>query len=198
MDLDPTTLSPRDAYQMLIACVVPRPIAWTSTLSVDGVPNLAPFSFFGGVCTDPMTVMVSVGRRRGEPKDTAANLLATGEAVVHITHRPLAEAMVHTSVEAPPDLDEFALAGLTKAPSVRVKPFRVAEAKIALEAVVDQHLEVGNTPVDVFLLRVLHLHVADDVLVDGRPDPARLAAVGRLGGAGYCDTEAPFAVERPT
>lgn len=197
MDLDPKTLAPRDAYGMLISCVIPRPIAWTSTLAEDGTANLAPFSFFGGVCTDPMTVMVSVGRRRGEPKDTGRNLLANREAVIHIAHRPLAAKMVGTSAEAAPDVDEFELVGLTKADSVKVAPPRVAEAAVALEAVVARHMEVGNKPVDLFLMEVVHIHVDDAYVVDGRPDPGQLAAVGRLGGTHYCDTAAPFDVPRP-
>ena len=197
MEIDPTTLTPRDAYGLMIACVIPRPIAWTSTIDTKGNVNLAPFSFFGGVTTDPMTVMVSVGRRQGLHKDTARNLIDTGEAVVHIATRPLATKMVHTSQDAGPDVDEFELVGLTKADSVEVRPPRVAEAAIALEATMQQHLQVGNGPVDVFLLEVVHLHVKDEYLVDGKPDPAKLAAVGRLGGPSYCDTSDVFSVTRP-
>lgn len=198
MDLDPAALAPREAYRLMIACVVPRPIGWTSTLAADGTPNLAPFSYFGGVTSNPLTVMLSVGRRRdGRRKDTAANLLATGEAVVHIPHRPLAEAMVATSAEAEPHVDELALAGLTPLASTKVAPPRVAEAAVALETVVRHHMEVGHAPVDLFLLEVVHLHLDDEFLEDGRPDPARLRAVGRLGGSSYCDTAAPFDVPRP-
>ncbi len=198
MQIDPASLSPRDAYHLMIACVIPRPIAWTSTVDAEGRPNLAPFSFFGGVTSNPMTVMVSVGRRGGAEKDTGANLKATGEAVVHICTRPLAEEMVATSAEAAPGVSEFALAGLQPAPSTKVKPPRVEGAAVAMEARVAHHLEVGEAPVDLFLLEVVHLHLDPALLVDGRPDPALLRAVGRLGGAGYCDTAAPFEVRRPT
>jgi flavin reductase (DIM6/NTAB) family NADH-FMN oxidoreductase RutF len=196
--VDPAALTRRDAYRWLIACLIPRPVAWVSTCSPAGVPNLAPFSFFGGVTSTPPTVMVSVGRRRdGTPKDTAANLLATREAVIHVPDRPRAEAMVATSAEVGAEVDEFHLAGLEKLPATRVRPWRVAGAPLALEAVLERHLEVGEGPADLFLLRVVLYHVADDVLVDGLPDPARLAAVGRLGGHLYCDTSAPFSVPRP-
>ncbi|MDJ0520468.1 MAG: flavin reductase family protein [Planctomycetota bacterium] len=198
MQIDPSTLTPKDAYLLMTACLVPRPIGWASTVSADGVPNLAPFSYFGGVSSSPMTVMLSVGRRRGRPKDTGANLLATEEAVLHIATRSLADAMVATSAEAEPDVDEFALAGLTAVPSERVAPPRIAEAAIAMEAVLRHHMEVGAGPVDMFLLEVVRLHLEDDVLVDGRPDPARLAAVGRLGGTAYCDTSYPFHIARPS
>ena len=180
MQIDPASLSPRDAYQLMIGCVIPRPIAWTSTVDAEGRPNLAPFSFFGGVTTNPMTVMVSVGRRGGTEKDTGANLKATGEAVVHICTRPLAEAMVATSADAAPGVSEFDLAGLSAVPSTKVSPPRVEAAAIAMEARVANHMEVGNAPVDLFLLEVVYLHLDDAMLTDGLPDPARLRAVGRL------------------
>ena len=197
MQIDPAALSGQESYHWMTACLIPRPIGWVSTLSAAGVPNLAPFSYFGGVSSSPMTLMLSVGRRRGEPKDTAANHRATREAVLHIPTRPLAAAMVATSADADASVDEFELAGLTAAPSEVVAPPRVAEAAIAMETVLRHHMEVGSGPVDMFLLEVVRLHVRDDLLVDGLPDAARLVAVGRLGGARYCDTSAPFEVQRP-
>jgi flavin reductase (DIM6/NTAB) family NADH-FMN oxidoreductase RutF len=196
MEIDPDALPPRERYALLIGLVVPRPIAWVSTLDESGNANLAPFSFFGGVSSDPPMVMVSVGRRRGGRKDTAANLLATREAVVHVPTRPLAERMVATSAEVEAGVDEFDLAGLTKAPSRRVRPWRVAEAAIAMEAVLDRHLEVGNGPSDLFLLRVVFVHL-EEAFGGSPPDPALLRAVGRLGGRGYCDTSSPFEIPRP-
>lgn len=187
----------RDAYRLLISCLVPRPIAWVSTVDLGDRVNLAPFSFFGGVTTAPPLVMVSIGRRRGERKDTARNLLVAREAVVHICDRPLAEKMVATSAEVEHGVDEFELAHLAKAPSVDVRPPRVADAAIALETRLERHMEIGEGPNDVFLLEVVRYHLRDDVLADGLPDPAKLAAVGRLGGAWYCDTAAPFEVTRP-
>jgi len=197
MHIDVSTLPARDAYQLMIACLIPRPIAWVSTVDQGKRTNLAPFSFFGGVTSSPPTVMVSVGRRDGERKDTARNLLATREAVVHIPHRALAEKMVASAAGLPPEESEFDATGLTTAPSVAVRAPRIADAAVAMEVVLRQHQEVGNGPVDLFLLEVLHVHLADDLLRDGLPDPALFQAVGRLGGASYCDTGAPFSVERP-
>lgn len=198
MEVDVSTLAPGAAYRLMIACLVPRPIAWVSTLSPRGVPNLAPFSFFGGVTSDPPLVMVSIGRRRdGSRKDTAANLLALGEAVVHIPDRDRAFAMVQSSAELPPDTDEFEFTALAKLPSTRVRPPRVAAAPIALECVVERHMELGHGPIDAFLLRIVHAHLQDAVLVDGLPDPERLRAVGRLGGERYCDTSSTFELPRP-
>ena len=105
-------------------------------------------------------------------------------------------SQVKTSTEAPPEVDEFDLADLAKSPSAVVAPPRVTAAAIALECRLEQHLEVGDGPNDVFLLRVVHIHAQDELLVDGKPDPAKLAAVGRLGGALYCTTAEPFEVTR--
>lgn len=198
MELDPATLSPREAYRLMTACLVPRPIAWVSTLDAEGRANLAPFSFFGGLSSDPPTVMVSVGRRKGARKDTARNLVATGEAVVHLPSRALAAAMVATSAEVAADVDEFDLARLAKVASVRVRPWRIVGAPVALEARVVAHHEVGRSVNDVFFLEVVRFHVDDAVLVDGVPDPVRLDVVGRLGGASYCRTTDVFAIERPS
>lgn len=195
MDVDPRTLPPKEAYHLLITLVVPRPIAWVSTLDAEGRANLAPFSFFGGVTTHPPIVMVSMGRRKGRPKDTAANLLATGEGVVHVCHRPLASAMVATAANPSSETDEFELAGLAKIPSLEVAAPRIEGAAVALECRVERHLEVGDGPNNVFLLEVVHVHVDDAFVVDGRADPAMLQAVGRLGGSRYCDTSNPFEID---
>lgn len=197
MQIDVDDLAPRDMYKLMIACVIPRPIAWVSTVDLSGRCNLAPFSFFGGVTSSPPTLMVSVGRRAGERKDTARNLLATREAVVHVPHRAFAAQMVATSADLGPGDDEFDAAGLTKRPSVTVRPPRIEGAAVAMEAVLRHHQEVGSGPVDLFLLEVVRFHLDDAILVDGLPDPARFAAVGRLGGSSYCDTAAPFSVPRP-
>lgn len=198
MEIDPAALSPRDAYRFLTACLVPRPIAWISTLDADGRANLAPFSFFGGLSSDPPTVMISVGRRKGARKDTARNLVATGEAVIHLPSRALAEAMVATSADVAADVDEFDLARLEKVASVHVRPWRVVGAPVAMEARVVSHHEVGRSVNDVFFLEVVRFHVDDAVLVNGVPDPVRLDVVGRLGGVSYCRTTDVFAIERPS
>src|SRR5512140_3448189 len=125
-------LDPRAAYRLLISVVVPRPIGWTSTIGVDGSLNLAPFSFFNAVSNVPLTVMLSVGQRRGNPKDTLRNAQETGEFVINIVTEDLAVAMNETSGEWAYEVDEFDQAGLTPAPSIDVRPPRVAAASIAL------------------------------------------------------------------
>lgn len=198
MQIDPRALDRRTAYLWLTSSLIPRPIAWITTTDPSGVLNLAPFSFFGGVTSDPMTVMVSIGRRSdGTHKDTARNLLASGEGVVHIPTHDEAELMVASSAGFAPDRSEVEALGLVTAPSVDVAVPRLADARLALEARSVRHLEMGRGPVDVFFLEILRIHAADEIVLDDLPDPARLGAVGRLGGSGYCDTRVPFAVERP-
>ena len=198
MRIDPSRLSPKDAYLTMISCVIPRPIAWVLTTSEDGVRNLAPFSFFGGVTTHPMTVMVSVGRRRsGARKDTAENLLQTSEGVVHIPTVAFQQEMVLTSRDDGPDADEAETAGLAVVSSETVAPPRLRDVPVAMEARVSKHMEMGHGPVDVFFLEVVCLHIANEAMRDGVVDPARLEALGRLGGAMYSDTKRPFSIARP-
>src|SRR5690349_24958625 len=125
MQLDPRTMKHESTYKLLIGCVVPRPIAWVSTLGADGVHNLAPFSFFMGVCGDPPTVAFSSGPRAGDGKDTARNAEATGEFVVNVVDDAHAEAMNLSSAEYAPAVDESEVVGLTAAPGVRVQAPRV-------------------------------------------------------------------------
>src|SRR5688500_17450817 len=120
MELDPETIGCITAYKLLIGCVVPRPIAWVSTVDSAGVRNLAPFSFFMGVCGDPPTIAFSGGPREGGQKDTVRNAEASREFVVNVVDDAHAEAMNASSGEYPPEVDEFTVAGLAAAPSVVV------------------------------------------------------------------------------
>lgn len=191
---------PRTLYRLLIGAVVPRPIALVSTRTADGAPNLAPFSFFNGVCYDPPTVAFTVTDRRRERKDTAANLEAHPACIVHIVDEALAEAMNRTSGEYGAHVDEFREAGLTPVPGSAVEVPRVAEAAVALECRVAHHLRVGRAPREAshVLAEVVHWHVRDDLL-DGpdRIDPDALRAIGRMGGAEYARTRDRFAMARP-
>jgi len=197
MELNPTSLSDQERYFLLISTVIPRPVAWVSTVNLQGFANLAPFSFFGGVTSKPFTVMVSIDRRHEGRKDSAANLLATGEAVIHIAHKPLAEKMVKTSADVASQVDEFELAGLTKTAAQTVKAYRIKEAAVALESKVVFHKEVGWEPVDMFLLEIIHVYMDDAYVTQGFPDPHKLNAVGRLGGRNYTETNHIYSIPRP-
>jgi flavin reductase (DIM6/NTAB) family NADH-FMN oxidoreductase RutF len=201
--VDPRTISPDAAYHWMVASIVPRPIAWVSTLNEDGSANLAPFSFFTGVGSDPPTCLFCAGRKGrvevGDRKDTWANVQRTGEYVIHIVSDALAQQMNLTSKEYPHGFDEFAVAGVTKAPSERVTPPRVLEAPVAMECRLLQIHEVGE-PDDgtaVIIGEVLFWHVHDDVVTGGRIDAGKLDAVGRMGGALYTRTRDRFDMPRP-
>jgi flavin reductase (DIM6/NTAB) family NADH-FMN oxidoreductase RutF len=199
MELDPQTLKSESTYKLLIGCVVPRPIAWVSTVGVDGVNNLAPFSFFMGVCQEPPTIAFSSGPRARDRKDTVRNAEHTGDFVVNIVDDDRAEQMNLSSGEYPPEVDEFALTGLTAAPGVRVRAPRVAQAPISLECRVSQIIPVGRGPHNLVLGEIVYFHVRDDVYdaATGRIDVARLKPVGRLAGHQYTYVHDIFEMKRP-
>uniref|UniRef100_A0A832I0H7 Flavin reductase family protein n=1 Tax=Eiseniibacteriota bacterium TaxID=2212470 RepID=A0A832I0H7_UNCEI len=195
MILDPQQLSPGRMYQWMIGLIVPRPIAWISTRSATGALNLAPFSYFAPITNRPPLVGVSIQKRGDAPKDTLRNIRDTGEFVVNLVDEPLAERMVHTSGDWPAEVDEFALSGLTPAPCERVAAPRVAESPAAFECRL--HREVAFGEATFVVGEILLGHVADDRLADGRVDPRRLAAVGRLGADGYTVVREVLRIPRP-
>jgi len=196
--VDPATISSDAAYQWMTASIVPRPIAWTSTLNDDGSANLAPFSFFTGVTSDPPTCLLCVSRHGGtRKKDTWVNIERTGEYVIHVVSDALAPQMNQTARVFPYGVDELVAAGLTKLPSELVAPPRVAEAPVAMECRLDRIVEVGRAGTAVIIGQILLWHVRDDLLTGGRLDPGRLDAVGRLGGPGYARTRDRFDLVRP-
>jgi flavin reductase (DIM6/NTAB) family NADH-FMN oxidoreductase RutF len=199
MELDPNAIGAAAAYKLLIGCVVPRPIAWVSTVDAAGVRNLAPFSFFMGVCGEPPTIAFSSGPREGGRKDTVRNAERSGEFVVNVVDDAHAEAMNATSGEYAPDVDEFTVAGLAAAPSVRVKAPRVATAPISLECRVAKTVRIGRGPHSVVFGEIVHIHVRDDLYdaVTGRIDVAALHPVGRLAGHKYSRTHDVFEMKRP-
>src|SRR5215475_11817484 len=199
MQIDPQTAPQQSIYKLLIGCVVPRPIAWVSSLSEDGVPNLAPFSFFMAVCNDPPTVAFASGRRAGNKKDTVRNIEYTQDFVVNLADDALAEQMNQSSAEYPPEVDEFAVTGLTAAASVKVKAPRVAEALISMECRVVQILPVGHGPHTLVLGAIVQFHIRDDLYnpQTGRIDMYNLHPVGRLAGELYTHVHDIFEMKRP-
>ena len=203
MKIDPATLSEDAAYYWQIATIVPRPIAWVSTLNEDATANLAPFSFFTGVGSEPPTCLICVSRKGrtdpGAKKDTWLNIERTGELVINVVPDALADAMNVTSKEYARGVDEFEAAHVTKAASERVATPRVAEAPAAFECKLMQIVEVGQVGegTAIIICEILLWHVSDDVLVEGRVDPGKLDLVGRLGGASYSRTRDRFDLSRP-
>ncbi|MEI6861731.1 MAG: flavin reductase family protein [Verrucomicrobiota bacterium] len=201
MLLDFTTLDPRDAYPWLIGTITPRPIAWVSTITADGRTNLAPFSFFNGVCARPPTLMFSVANHPdGRKKDTVRNIEAVPEFVVNLVPYALAGPMSASSASLPHGESEFERFGIASAPGTRVRPPRVAAAPVAFECALDRIVTIGEGPLaaNVVFGRILLGHVSDAVLgSNGRPDPAKFDLIGRLGGDSYTRTRDTFTMDRP-
>jgi len=195
MEIDPQGLDRRAAYKLMISLIVPRPIAWVSTISPEGGVNLAPFSYFNGISSHPPILMIAVGARRGERKDTWRNIDLTREFVVNVVVPELVDAMVITSGEYPPEVDEFQRAGLTPAPSAKVRPPRIAESPVSMECTLEKIVEVEQTAL--ILGRVVLYHVRDDLLSHGSVDPTRLKPVARLGDDFYSYLGEVFERGRP-
>jgi len=183
------------AYRLLSSTVVPRPVAWTSSRSGDGVDNLAPYSFFTVATVDPPTLVVSTtGTGRGL-KDTARNAVETGGFAVNVVTDDLAAAMNETSATLPAGEDEFEHAGVERAAGERVDAPIVADSPVSLECRLADVVEVGISTL--LFGEVVYAHVDDDLLVDGKLDVRRLDAVGRLAGSHYATTGERFSLERP-
>ena len=201
MFLDFTAMEPRHAYQWMVAAIVPRPIAWVSTVSPDGRTNLAPFSFFQGVTCNPPTLLFVPGNTRdGRKKDTLLNIEANREFVVSLPSFAQAEQMNATAALLPYGESEFEAFGIAAAPSERVRPPRVAGAGVAFECTLLQIVPVGEGPLaaNVVFGRILCAHVREEILgADGLIDPARQDAIGRMGGEGYTRTRERFDLARP-
>ena len=201
MTLDFETLAPRDAYNWMINAITPRPIAWVSTISAAGQTNLAPFSFFQGICSKPPTLMFSGAiDRHGKKKDSVINVGQVPEFVVNIVPYALAESMNLTATPLPHGESEFEKFHIASAPSQKVRPPRVAAAPVAFECRLERVIELGGGPqgANVVFGTIICAHVADAVLgADGQIDPRKLDTIGRMGGDYYVRTTELFTVVRP-
>jgi len=193
--LDPRTLPTNLVYRFLISAVVPRPIAFVSSVGRDGGTNLAPFSYFNAVASEPPLVAISINNRSGDPKDTLRNIQETREFVVNVVTEELLDAMVHTAGEWPREISEFGRSGLTPAASERVRPPYVRESPLQLECTLHQEVVLGNSTLVVG--EVVLARVSDGLLTDGRVDPAKLRPIGRLGGELYAPLGAVLKRARP-
>jgi flavin reductase (DIM6/NTAB) family NADH-FMN oxidoreductase RutF len=195
MQIDPALHSYADNYKVLTNVVVPRPIAWVTTQNHGGIINLAPFSFFNAVGSDPLYVVVSIGfRDDGSPKDTAKNIEARGEFVVNLVTEELLGAMNISAAEFPPDQSELIAADLHAASSVHIKTPRLAEADVSLECRLYRSVALGTNTL--FIGEVVMFHVADHLL-GPRFHVDNFAPIGRLGSPSmYCRTTDRFELPR--
>ena len=200
MHFDMANLDLKGAHDILAGAVLPRPIAWVSTIGPDGIYNLAPFSFFAVVSTRPAMVGFSIGSRRdGVPKDTLLNIRSAKDFVVNVVTEELAAAMNQSCADYPRNVDEFKETGLTAARSDLVQSPRLAESPVNLECRLDRILEFGEGPhSSCFVIgEVLRVHVRDEVRVQNVIKADKLKPLGRLGEEAYCRTGDIFEMKRP-
>ena len=207
MNVSPANLSYSELYGLILNSVAPRPIAWVSTLSASGQPNLAPFSFFNCVCVEPALLAFAPGMRapkqagaaHGEAKDTLRNVRETKEFVVNIVTFELAEAMNLTSGEYDASVNEFELAKMATAPSQVVKVPRVEASPVSFECKLYQILDFSPSPESGSLVigQLVSIHVDDANIKDGRLDRNSLDLIGRMGGIQYTRTTQRFEMVRP-
>lgn len=201
MQIDPQTLPTRDAYALLTSFVVPRPIAWVSTQGPNGETNVAPFSYFSGLCSRPLLVTLGIANLRdGSPKDTLRWARATGVLCINLVEEALVDEMNQTSAEYPLGVSEFRATGLTPVPCAKIACVRVGEARAALECrLMDVHRYGEGAGVNLVVAEVVSVYVEDRLLgADGKSlDPAQIAPVARLGGAWYGTLGERFQRARP-
>lgn len=190
MEYPEGSLAWQSVYKLMTGAIVPRPIGWISTISTDGVPNLAPYSFFNAVCSNPPTVLFCPAIRgfTHSPKDTLTNARETGEFVVNIVSESTAHAMNITATDFEPEVDEFEVAGVTKVPSIAVKAPRVGESLVHFECKVTQIVTIGEHigSASIVIGQIVHIHVDDSVLIGtDKIDLTKLKPVGRLSGNSY-------------
>lgn len=195
-------MSKGNSYKLIASLVMPRPIAWITSVDAAGTVNAAPYSFFNLLAADPPLAAVGFSAASDrEGKDTLANVRATGELVINLVSEEQAGAMNVTAVNAPRGTDESALAGLATAPSTQVKPPRIAEAPVSLECRTFQLVEPSASST-ILLAQILEVHVRRDAFADEARlhiDPHALRLIGRMhGGGGYCTTRDLFELDRPT
>lgn len=202
MEINPANLPHQSIYKIMTGAIVPRPIGWISTVDSSGRPNLAPFSFFNAVCSNPPTVLFcsSIRGADGKTKDTLNNVRATSEFVVNIVSEDLFEAMNASSIEAPAGFNEFEYAGVSLAPSQKVKPPRVAESLIHFECALREVIEIGSEPGggSIVIGTIVHIQAEERVLLGmDKINLQELKPIGRLMGNAYCRVTDLIEIARP-
>ena len=200
LSIDPTKNTERENYKLLIGSIIPRPIAFVTSISQDGVLNGAPFSYFNIVSSNPPLVSVSIQRSGGKQKDTARNILETKEFVIHVVDDLNVDQINQTAASLPPDQSEISLANLTPIESTRISVPGVKEAKVRFECKLEHSIELGgvDTPgTDLIIGKIVQVHIDEKIYENGRIDPVGLGAVSRLAGTNYAKVGEIFSIERP-
>jgi flavin reductase (DIM6/NTAB) family NADH-FMN oxidoreductase RutF len=200
--VDPNELTERENYKFLTGSIIPRPVAFVTTLSKEGVLNAAPFSYFNIVASDPPLISISVQRTKGEMKDTSRNAVEQAEFVVHISDESYIHDVNATAKPLPPDESEVDLTDLTPIESEKLAVPGIKEANIRMECVLEKNVTLGknkNGPsCDLLIGRVVQYHIRDDLYENGRINAESLAPVSRLAGNNYTKLGEIFEIKRPT
>ena len=201
MDFPSSSLRPREAYELLTSLIVPRPIAWVTTMNAAGETNLAPFSYFQGLASDPPLVTIAISDRKGgTPKDTLRLARESGGLCIHLVEEPDLARMNATSADYPPGTSEIDALHIETVPCTAIPGRRVTSARAALECrLVDVHRYGQGTQVNLVVAQVVHFHVHDSLLdgTEKRASPHAIQPVSRLGGAFYAQLGERIALERP-
>jgi len=201
MIFDPSEIPFQETHKLMIGSIIPRPIAFVSSRSKDGKNNVAPFSYFNGVCSKPPTIMFAPARRGwdGEEKDTLINIRDTEEFVVNIVSESFAEKMVMCATDFDSDVDEFEISGLTPTDSQKIKPPRVGEAKISFECILNQIVAIGDGTAGsgfVVIGTIVLFHIDDGIYDNGRIITDKLEPLGRLAGNWYTRSTDTLKIDR--
>jgi flavin reductase (DIM6/NTAB) family NADH-FMN oxidoreductase RutF len=200
MKIDLKDLDYKETHEVMVGCIVPRPIAFVSTIDESGVYNVAPYSYFSPLSNRPPLVGIGIGTYRdGRQKDTLLNIQSSKEFVINLVHEELADAMNRASTDWPIDVDEFKEVGLTAVKADLVKAPMVAESPVNMECHLREIIDVGDETrrSDFVVGEVLRVHIKDDIYVDGEIQMSKLMAIGRLGAELYCRTRDIFEMKRP-
>lgn len=201
LSIDPSANTERENYKFLIGSIIPRPIAFVTSMSKEGTLNGAPFSYFNIVSSNPPMISLAIQRNQGERKDTARNIIESEEFVVHIVDEQNVEKVNETAANLPPEESEIERAQLTPVESVKISVPGVKEAKIRMECLLEQSLELGggDTPgCDLIIGKVVQFHIAEDIYENGKINPDGLGAVSRLAGNDYAKIGEIFTIDRPS
>ena len=201
MIYDPAEHPFSETHKLMIGSIVPRPIALVSTTSNNGINNLAPFSYFNGVCSKPPTIMFAPARRGwdGKEKDTLINIRSTKEFSINIVSEDIGEKMVKCSTDYEKEVDEYSKSGLSPLSSKKIKPPIVSESKISLECILNQIVQIGKEDAGsgfIVIGTIVLFHIDDEVYDNGRIILDKLQPLGRVAGNGYVRSTNTFDIVR--
>ncbi|PKR85156.1 flavin reductase family protein [Heyndrickxia camelliae] len=200
LSINPSLNTERENYKLLIGTIIPRPIAFVTSVSDNGIINGAPFSYFSIVSSNPPMISLSIQRSGGKQKDTARNIIHTKEFVVHIVDEQNVEKINQTAATLPSNQSEIELAELTLVDSIKIKVPGVNESKVRMECTLEYSIVLGeNSSIgcDLIIGKIVQFHIDEEIYEEGRINQAGLAAVSRLAGNNYAKIGEVFSIERP-